>query len=239
MQFIKQLLPLFIIALLFTSCNDAAQENITKKIAENAVDNSQVAENPKLNDTQKKNILFFGDSLTAGYGLEDELAMAYPQIIQEKIDSLALPYRVINAGLSGETTATGANRIGWVLKQKVDIFVLELGGNDALRGVKPDETHKNLQVILDKVKEKYPDAKVIVAGMEAPPSMGSIYTTEFRAVFKDIADNNEVVLIPFLLEKVGGIAELNQPDGIHPTEKGHRLVAETVWQYVAPILKGA
>ncbi len=236
MQLIKQFLILLMITPFFFSCNSDTQENVDNT---NSANNAPIAAkeemaNPK--DSKKKNILFFGDSLTAGYGLEDEIGMAYPQILQDKIDSLGLNYRVINAGLSGETTATGANRIGWVLKQHVDIFVLELGGNDALRGVKPAETEKNLQAILDEVKEKYPDAKVVVAGMEAPPTMGNRYTSEFRKVFQNIAVNNEVVLIPFLLDKVGGIAKYNQPDGIHPTEEGHRLVAETVWEYLKEVL---
>lgn len=236
MQLIKQFLILLIFTPFFFSCNSSTQENGNKATSENSTPKTTKEEAVNLKDSKKKNILFFGDSLTAGYGLEDEIGMAYPQIIQGKIDSLNLPYRVINAGLSGETTATGANRIGWVLKQHVDIFVLELGGNDALRGVKPTETEKNLQTILDKVKEKYPDAKVVVAGMEAPPTMGNRYTSEFRKVFKTIAENNDVVLIPFLLDKVGGIAKYNQPDGIHPTEEGHRLVAETVWEYLKGIL---
>jgi len=236
MQLTKQFLSLIVLVLIFTGCNSSSNESDAQKTSEMTAAKDKTEKKPKLNDSKKKNILFFGDSLTAGYGLEDELAMAYPQLIQERIDSLELPYRVINAGLSGETTATGANRIGWVLKQKVDVFVLELGGNDALRGVKPSETGKNLQAILDKVKAKYPDAKLVVAGMEAPPSMGNLYTSEFRKIFKNIADNNEVTFIPFLLEKVGGIAKYNQPDGIHPTEEGHRLVAETVWGYLQPVL---
>ena len=236
MQLTKQFLSFFLLLWIFTSCNSTSEENKTQNTPKIATENNAPTKNPKLNDPKKKSILFFGDSLTAGYGLEDELAMAYPQLIQDKIDSLELPYRVINAGLSGETTATGANRVGWVLKQKVDVFVLELGGNDALRGVKPAETEKNLQAILDKVKAKYPDAKVVLAGMEAPPSMGNLYTSEFRKIFKNIATNNELTFIPFLLDKVGGIAKYNQPDGIHPTAEGHRLVAETVWEYLQPVL---
>ncbi len=236
MQFIQQISCVLLIFLIFTGCNTSTENAAEKTAQKNPSNTTTSKENSKLNDSKKKNILFFGDSLTAGYGLEDELGMAYPQIIQDKIDSLDLSYRIINAGLSGETTATGANRIGWVLKQHVDIFVLELGGNDALRGIEPSETQKNLQKILDKVEEKYPDAKVVLAGMEAPPSMGKRYTTEFRAIFKNLTVKNEVTLIPFLLEKVGGIAKYNQPDGIHPTEKGHRLVAETVWEYLEGVL---
>lgn len=236
MQLIKQFFLFLIVTPLFFSCNSSTSENADNSNTETNAPKAIKEESANANDSKKKNILFFGDSLTAGYGLEDEIGMAYPQIIQDKIDSLGLNYRVINAGLSGETTATGANRVGWVLKQHVDIFVLELGGNDALRGVKPAETEKNLQSIIDKVNEKYPDAKVVVAGMEAPPTMGSRYTSEFRQVFQNIAKANEVVLIPFLLDKVGGIAKYNQPDGIHPTEEGHLLVAETVWDYLKEVL---
>lgn len=236
MQFLQQISLVFLILVFTAGCNSSSENNTEATVQKNTSNNATAKETPKMNDSKKKSILFFGDSLTAGYGLEDELGMAFPQIIQDKIDAEDLPYRVINAGLSGETTATGSNRIGWVLKQHVDIFVLELGGNDALRGIEPSETQKNLQAILDKVKEKYPDVKVVLAGMEAPPSMGSRYTSEFRKIFKDLEANNELVLIPFLLDKVGGIAKYNQPDGIHPTEEGHRLVAETVWGYLKDVL---
>lgn len=179
-----------------------------------------------------KHIVFFGNSLSAGYGLDP--TEAFPAVIQEKIDSLKLPYKVVNAGLSGETTAGGKGRIDWLLQQPVDIFVLELGGNDGLRGIPVSETGKNLQEIIDRVKAKYPQAKILLAGMQVPPNMGSKYAGEFRAVFKSLADRNNVPLIPFLLEGVGGNPELNQADGIHPTAEGARIVADNVWQ----VLKG-
>lgn len=181
----------------------------------------------------KKNILFFGDSLTAGYGLEDEQD-AFPGVIQRRIDSLKLPYNVINAGVSGETTAGGLGRIDWTLKQKVDIFILELGANDGLRGVPVSETKKNLHTIIAKVKAKYPDARIILAGMMVPPSMGADYANSFKAVFPAIAEKDKVELIPFLLDHVAGIAKLNQGDGIHPTAEGAKLVADNVWR----VLKG-
>ena len=181
---------------------------------------------------QEKTILFFGNSLTAGYGVE--LSEAFPGLIQKRLDSLNLPYKVINAGVSGETTSSGNSRIDWVLRQPVDVFVLELGGNDGLRGIPLAETRKNLQSILDKVRAKYPDVKIILGGMQVPPNMGGTYTSEFRALYPELATKNNVALIPFLLEKVGGERKLNPPDGIHPTPEGHKIVAENVWA----VLKG-
>jgi acyl-CoA thioesterase-1 len=179
--------------------------------------------------SNKKNILFFGDSLTAGYGLDDP-SDAFPGVIQRKIDSLKLPYAVVNAGVSGETTAGGLARIDWILKQKVDIFVLELGANDGLRGIPVAETVKNLQSIIDKVKAKYPDAKLVLTGMQVPPSMGADYITAFKDLFPTLAEKNKIQLVPFLLAGVGGNPKLNQADGIHPTEEGAKIVADNVWK---------
>ncbi|MDB5023685.1 MAG: arylesterase [Mucilaginibacter sp.] len=177
----------------------------------------------------KKTILFFGDSLTAGYGLDDP-SDAFPGVIQGKIDSLKLPYTVINAGVSGETTAGGLGRIDWILKQKVDVFVLELGANDGLRGIPVNETTENLQAIIDKVKARYPDAKLVLVGMQVPPSMGSDYVTSFKDIFPRMAEKNKVTLVPFLLAGVGGNPGLNQADGIHPTAEGAKIVAGNVWK---------
>ena len=184
--------------------------------------------------TKKKTIIFFGNSLTAGYGLSPE--QAFPALIQKKIDSLGLPYQVVNAGVSGETSSGGKTRIDWILQQPIDIFVLELGANDGLRGIQLSETKKNLQEIIDKVKAKYPEAKLLFAGMEIPPNMGQAYTAEFRSIYKDLAAKNSMALIPFLLEGVGGEPELNQPDGIHPTAEGHQIVAENVWKELQKLL---
>ena len=181
-----------------------------------------------------KNIIFFGNSLTAGYGVDP--SEAFPALIQAKLDSLKLPYQVINAGLSGETTAGGNTRIDWVLRQPVYIFVLELGGNDGLRGISLSESAKNLQIIIDKVKLKYPSAKIIMAGMQIPPNLGQKYTSEFRAMFRQLAVRNKIYLIPFLLEGVGGVAALNQHDGIHPNVQGHKIVAENIWKVLKPLL---
>ncbi|RYF68691.1 MAG: arylesterase, partial [Cytophagaceae bacterium] len=145
-------------------------------------------------------------------------------------------YTVINAGLSGETTAGGKSRIGWVLRKPVAVFVLELGGNDGLRGLPLAATRQNLQAIMDTVRQKSPQATIVLAGMQIPPNMGTAYAREFREMFKELADKNKVVLIPFLLENVGGIPKLNQPDGIHPTPAGHKIVANTVWKVLKPVL---
>lgn len=179
-------------------------------------------------EAPKKTILFFGDSLTAGYGL-DEPSLAFPGVIQQRLDSAGLPYKVVNGGVSGETSSGGVERIEWILSQPVDVFVLELGANDGLRGIPVETTRKNLQFIIDKVKEKYPTVKIILAGMQVPPNMGPQYSNAFRTVYPDLAKKNNATLIPFLLEHVGGEAALNQEDGIHPNVEGHKLVADNVW----------
>jgi acyl-CoA thioesterase-1 len=182
----------------------------------------------------EKVILFLGDSLSAGFGLD--VAEAFPSLIQKRIEQEKLPFKVVNAGLSGETTAGGLRRIDWLLKQKVDVLVIELGGNDGLRGIAPSETEKNLQGIIDKAREKNPDMVIVLAGMQAPPNMGKDYTEKFRAIFPRLAKKNSITLIPFLLEGVAGNPNLNLPDGIHPTAEGHRLIAQTVWSTLNPVL---
>jgi acyl-CoA thioesterase-1 len=181
-------------------------------------------------------IVFFGDSLTAGYGLTDPAIDAYPARIQEKIDAAHLDWRVVNAGLSGETSAGGLRRVDWILRQPVDIFVLALGANDGLRGVDPAVTRSNLQQILDKVRAKNPKTRLVVAGMQMPREMGGDYTQTFQEVFPAVAKKNDASLIPFLLEGVGGRADLNQADRIHPTPEGHAILAETVWKVLRPLL---
>jgi acyl-CoA thioesterase-1 len=186
-------------------------------------------------ETRSKTILCFGDSITAGYGLDDN-SDAFPALLQQKIDALRLNYTVINSGLSGETTAGGKSRINWVMNQNIDIFILELGANDGLRGVPLSETRLNLQAIIDVVREKSPDTKIILAGMELPPNMGQDYTNEFRSIFASLAKKNDVDFIPFILKDVGGIAELNQSDGIHPNIEGHKILANTVWEVLKPMI---
>jgi acyl-CoA thioesterase-1 len=227
----RNLIPIycFLVLIISTSCGEKDNKKTTT-----SVDNIEVKDSLQSKKTKDKVILCFGNSITAGMGLNIE--EAFPAVIQSKLDSLGLPYQVINAGLSGETTASGKNRVGWVLNQKVDIFVLELGANDGLRGIPLSETKSNLQSIIDLVLEKNSDTKIILAGMEIPPNMGPEYTSEFRNVFKELAKINKLKLIPFLLNYVAGIPELNQDDGIHPTVDGQKIVAENVWEALKDLL---
>jgi acyl-CoA thioesterase I len=181
-----------------------------------------------------KTIVVLGDSLAAGYGVEP--TEAYPALLQDKIHSAGLNFTVVNAGVSGDTSADGLNRINWLLRRSVDVLILELGGNDGLRGIPPATTATNLQMIIDRVKEKYPQAQIVIAGMQMPPNMGEAYTTAFRNIFPTLAKNDHAALVPFLLEGVGGRPELNQADHIHPTAAGHRIVAENVWKILKPTL---
>lgn len=185
---------------------------------------------------KSKVILFFGNSLTAAYGIDP--SEGFVALTQNKLDSMGLDYKVVNSGISGETTAGGESRIDWILDQyDVDIFILELGGNDGLRGIKPEETYTNLQAIIDKVKAKDPDTKIVLAGMMAPPNMGPEFTNAFRDNYPRLAKENNTFLIPFLLDKVAGERELNLPDGIHPTAEGHALVAETIWETLSTVVE--
>ncbi|HWH79810.1 MAG TPA: arylesterase, partial [Candidatus Binatus sp.] len=172
---------------------------------------------------------------TAAYGLEE--SQGYPALIQGKIDAKRWNFRVVNAGQSGDTSAGGLARLNWLLKNRIDVLVLELGGNDGLRGLPVETTKKNLQAIVDRTKAKYPEAKIILAGMKVPPNMGRDYAKSFDAIYPELAKRNQASLIPFVLEGVGGIRELNQPDGIHPTAKGHEMVADNVWKILEPVLR--
>ena len=219
--------PLFVAGLFLglLSCNSDSPQNTRSETAQNL---------PEVPEIPKKNIVFFGNSLTAAYQMSPE--QGFTALIQEKIDDLGLPYTCVNAGLSGETTADGVNRIDWVLQQPVDIFVLELGGNDALRGLPVVESKKNLQKILEKVRAKFPACKLVLAGMQAPPNLGQTYTDAFRAMYPDLAQSHGATLIPFLLENVGGVPSLNLSDGIHPNVEGQKIVAETVWGVLKQVL---
>jgi acyl-CoA thioesterase I len=184
----------------------------------------------------ERTLLFFGDSLTAGYGLPDPDTQAFPARIQRKIEAEHLPWHVVNAGLSGETSAGGLRRVDWVLRQRVDLFVLELGGNDGLRGTAPAETESNLQGIIDRVRSRYPAARILLAGMRMPSNLGPDYTSAFRALYPALAKKNGIPLIPFLLDGVAGNPDLNQADGIHPTASGAALVADDLWKTIRPML---
>ena len=183
-----------------------------------------------------RRVVFVGTSLTAGYGLGDPEAR-FTDRLQSKIDSAGLVFEVVNAGVSGDTSAGGLRRMGWLLRAPVRVLVIELGANDGLRGLSTDAMRRNLQAVMDSTRARYADVEFVLAGMEAPPNLGSEYGSEFRAVFTQLARQNGAVLIPFLLEGVAGEPELNQLDGIHPTEEGHRLVSETVWAFLEPVLR--
>jgi acyl-CoA thioesterase-1 len=183
---------------------------------------------------ERRTVLFMGTSLTAGYGVGDDVA--FPAVIQERIDSAGLPFRVVNAGISGETSAGGLRRIDWSLQEPVDVLVLELGANDGLRGLDPEAMRANLDAIIRRTRDRYPDAAVVLLGMEAPPNLGDDYTARFRAVFAELAAEHDAALVPFLLDGVAGDRTLNVDDGIHPNEAGHRIAAATVWRVLEPVL---
>ncbi len=192
---------------------------------------------PLQNGQVHRTILVLGDSLAAGFGLEPD--QAFPALLQRKIDTSGLNCSVVNAGVSGDTTASGLRRIDWLLKRRVDVLLVELGGNDGLRGIVPEATKTNLQNIIHRTQQKYPDVKIVIAGMQMPPNMGADYVERFSRIFPELSKENKAVLIPFLLEGVGGRDELNLPDGIHPTAAGQEIVAENVWKVLKPLLSKA
>ncbi len=220
----------FFIALLLIACGETTNQKGSSTSDENTDQSVTISES-----STRKVIIFFGDSLTAGYQLDPE--EAFPARIQEIVDSLGLKYTVVNAGLSGETTSGGLNRINWILNQNADVFVLELGANDGLRGIPLNETRQNLQAMIDTVRSKNKNTEIVLAGMQIPPNLGQEYTMEFKQIFTELADENNIALIPFLLDGVAGNPELNLPDGIHPTPEGHRIVANNVWEVLEPIVK--
>jgi acyl-CoA thioesterase-1 len=180
-----------------------------------------------------KNVVVLGDSLAAGYGLDP--THAFPALLQKKIDEAGWKFHVVNAGVSGDTSAGGLRRIDWLLKRRVDVLVIELGGNDGLRGLSATALKSNLKAIIDRTREKYPAAQILIAGMKMPPNYGP-YAAEFDRVYPEVAKEYKVPLIPFLLEGVGGNPELNLPDRIHPTAEGQKILAENVWKVLKPVL---
>lgn len=184
---------------------------------------------------ENQTVVVLGDSLAAGYGLDP--SESFPALLQKKIEAAGLKFTVVNAGVSGDTTAGGLRRIDWLLKRRADVLVLELGGNDGLRGIPVDVTKTNLQAIIDRTKQKYPRAQIVIAGMQMPPNMGVDYTTSFAKLFPELAKANNAALVPFLLEGVGGKPEFNLPDLIHPTAEGQKIVATNVWNVLKPVLE--
>ncbi len=223
-----QIIGLLIVTLSLVACNNEKTKN------DNTNSQNQNSIEKKAELAKKKNIIFFGNSLTAAYGIDP--ADGYVSLLQQRLDSLGLPYKAVNAGLSGETTAGGRERVSWVIRQPMEIFILELGGNDALRGIPPEASKENLEAIILSVKEKYPSAKIILAGMEAPPNMGERYTSAFRKMYPELAEKHGTSLIPFFLDKVAGIPELNQGDRVHPNEDGQLILMENVWRVLEGLL---
>lgn len=183
-----------------------------------------------------KRILFFGDSLTAGYGLNRPAEQSFPALIQFKINTEGLEYDVVNAGVSGDTSSSGHSRLPYWLHQTVDVFVLALGANDLIRGLAPSVTQNNLQQIINLVKAKNPDVKLLLLGMQLPLWVPGQRAAEFRQLYQDLASKNEMSLLPFLLDGVAGVAHLNMHDGLHPLAEGYQVIAQKVWPTLKPLL---
>ena len=220
---------ILILSIVLTSCK--SEENNTADSPSEQEMNTQITAPKK---DQRQRILFFGNSLTAAYGLDPSEGFA--AIIQDNIDSKQLNYKVINAGISGETTAGGKERIQWILKQPVDIFLLELGANDILQGIDPEISKANLDYIINQVKIANPTVKIILAGMEAPLNSGGPFSNAFREMYTALAQKHQCALVPNLLKDVEGITKLNQADGLHPNTEGHQIVARNIWAVLAPLL---
>lgn len=197
-----------------------------------------VASDSLVPSVEQPTVVFLGTSLTAGLGVEDE-DDTYPSVLAAMADSAGVPFHLVNAGVSGETSAGGLRRLDWVLRESVDVLFLELGANDGLRGQSPEAMRANLTEIIRGTRARYPDVRVILAAMEAPPNLGALYTSAFRDVYPQVAEAEDVVLVPFLLDGVAGVPELNQADRIHPTPEGHRRAAVNAWPYLESVLDDA
>ena len=226
----KMIVVIIFVALTILSCKDGKS---TKTTIENN-DKIKTKIETTATNSKKMVILFYGNSLTAGYGLDP--SESFPSNIEDKIDSLELDYKVVNAGLSGETTSGGLKRLDWVLKQKVDIFILELGANDMLRGLPLAETRKNLAAIINGVKAKNPNVKIGLCEMMAPPNMGDDYVVEFTKIYKDLAAPDDIVFFPFFLDRVAGNPDLLLQDGKHPNAEGQKIVADNIWTVLKEML---
>jgi acyl-CoA thioesterase-1 len=209
-------------------CGDASRNRAADRKAAAAPDSAPPA-------AEAGTVLFLGTSLTAGLGLPPE--EAYPALVQQKIDSAGLPFHVINAGVSGETSAGALRRVDWLLRQPFDVLVLETGANDMLRGFDLDSTEANIRGIVRRVRALHPDVPIVLAGMLAPPNLGADYARRFGEIYPRVAEEEKLVLIPFLLQGVAGVPSLNQGDGIHPNRQGARIVAENVWKVLEPVLR--
>jgi acyl-CoA thioesterase I len=217
--------------------NLAGASGETARTASPAVDASPAAPEPirdRRESDEIRTIVFVGTSLTAGLGLPAE--QSFPLVIERRIEDVGLPFRVINAGISGETSAGALRRIDWLLRQPFEVVVLETGANDMLRGIDTRSTEQNIQEIIDRIRGANPEAPIILAGMLAMPNLGETYGREFEAIYPRLAERNGLLLVPFLLEGVAGERALNQGDGVHPTAEGQRIVAETIWGTLEPVL---
>ena len=192
---------------------------------------------PAVSRDRRRTLVFLGTSLTAGLGLEPE--QAFPVLLQQKVDSAGLPFEIVNAGVSGETSAGALRRTDWLLRQPIDVLVLETGANDGLRALNIDSTKANIQSIISRVLAVKPATRILLVQMEAPPNLGTRYTSRFRAMFPDLARENDITLLPFLLEGVAGERSLNQGDGIHPTAEGSQRVADHLWPALERELRAA
>ena len=195
----------------------------------------ETASGPSATPPADKILVVLGDSLSAGFGVDPN--EAWPARIQEMIREAGLPWKLVNAGLSGDTSAGGLRRLDWILRRPVDALLLELGGNDGLRGLPLGATRTNLQLVIERTRAKYPNVRIVLAGMKMPENLGEAYTRQFESLYRNLAETNKVVLIPFLLDGVGGRPELNLPDQIHPNAEGHRRVATNVWKVLQPVLQ--
>lgn len=231
---IRQFLAVPFAALLASGCGGDERNFATAADTESA---APVAEATTAPTEDAPRVLFLGTSLTAGYGLAAE--DAFPARIQAKIDSAGLPFQVVNAGQSGETSAGALRRVDWLLRQPFDVLVIETGANDMLQGQNLARTRDNLQAIIDRVRTERPEARIVLVGMQAPPNLGREYAERYGAIYPELAERNDLPLVPFLLEGVGGVRELNLADGIHPNAAGQRRVAATVWQTLEPVLRAA
>jgi acyl-CoA thioesterase-1 len=227
-RFLKAVSPVLLFALPLLLAGCGGREDVEVESDESTV----YREQPET--AEQYRILFLGNSITAGYGIDP--GKAFPALIQERLDEEGLPFVAVNAGQSGETTAGGLRRLDWLLRQPVDVLVLELGANDGLRGLPVGGTRANLQAIISRTREAHPDVRIVLAGMQLPPNLGRSYTRRFRNLFFEVAEEEGAALIPFILEDVAGVSRLNQADGIHPTAAGHRIIADTVWETLYPIL---
>ncbi|NME67686.1 arylesterase [Flammeovirga aprica JL-4] len=223
------LISYYLLCLFIIGCNSTDQKKGNTNTVKTEVKQATTS------NKSKKNIIFFGNSLTAGYGLEKEAA--FPSVIQREFDLQKINYNCINAGLSGETTAGGNDRVDWILNQnKPDIFVLALGGNDALRGISPESSQQNLESIIDKVRAVNPECKILLTGIVPPPNMGQDYFDAFQKIYPTVSSNKKTFLLKFLLENVAGEPSLNQEDGIHPNKEGAEIVAKNVIEALKPLL---